>query len=737
MPYATFEQDREYLTGKYRHPVFAPDAGQDNETVKAGILPLAESMSGQPHPVIKGRCFEYICRNMQIDVNPHDWFPGFGCFDRNDRPISPLISQWDHEVTERYLKNTYPLLLERNAAGLHLMWKDFDHSVPDWDAVFTLGFPGLRDRARRFRAEREKNGTLDDRARAYFDGLDITICAVLECIGRFIDYARKKHPGNPRINAETACLEQLRTGAPRNTYEVLQIIYLHFMFSEHIDRMQVRSLGNLDRTIYPYYERDLREGRYTEAQIREFFACFFMQWASINNYWGHPFYLGGTKADGTSEINKLSFLILDVFDQLSIPTPKIQIKTARNTPDAFLNKALDMIRRGNNSLVFVSEDSIRRAMMGLGYSEETARTCDIRGCYEFTPRVHGNTTGAGHINMLKPIELVFNNGTDPATGFRCECGAEPLENIHSFDDFYTAYLKYLNNIIETIVLCANDFEQYLRLINPAQLYSITIENSLKTARDAFSDGNVYNNTSILCAGLGTAVDALMAVREFVFRKRELTLAGFRDILLRNWEGHEKLRLRILRSRKRYGNGDAGADRYAAALGHFLGAKLNLRPNARGGFYEASGHSARTFIRLGEKTGATPDGRRAGEEMSKNISPAMGADVNGVTALIHSATAIDSSDLPGDFPLDVMMHPATVQGEEGLAAMRALLHTYMDRHGIAIHFNIFDAAVLEDAQRNPEKYTGLQIRVCGWNVRFNDLCKKEQDAYIERARNIAE
>ena len=127
MPYATFEQDREYLTGKFRHPVFAPETGLDNGTVKAGILPLAESMSGLPHPVVKGRCFEYICRNMQIDVNPHDWFPGFGCFDRNDRPISPLIKQWDHEITERYLQNTDPALRERNAAGLHLMWKDFDH----------------------------------------------------------------------------------------------------------------------------------------------------------------------------------------------------------------------------------------------------------------------------------------------------------------------------------------------------------------------------------------------------------------------------------------------------------------------------------------------------------------------------------------------------------------------------------------------------------------------------------
>ena len=339
--------------------------------------------------------------------------------------------------------------------------------------------------------------------------------------------------------------------------------------------------------------------------------------------------------------------------------------------------------------------------------------------------------------MLKPVELVFHDGTDPATGYHCFCGAEKLENIRSFDDFYAAYLRYLNNIIETIVQCADSNEKYLHEINPALLYSSTIENSLKTAKDAFSRGCVYNNTSILNAGFGSAVDALAAVREFVFEKHEVTLTEFRDILDRNWEGAEKLRLKILRSPNRYGNGIASVDCYAEALGRFLGAKLNLRPNARGGFYEASGHSARTFILLGEKTGATPDGRRKGDEMSKNLSPAMGADVSGVTALIKSATTVDSADFPGDFPLDVMMHPTTVQGEEGLAAMRALIFTYMKHHGIAVHFNIFDAAVLRDAQKHPERYTGLQVRVCGWNVRFNDLCKKEQDAYIERADRIAE
>ena len=509
------------------------------------------------------------------------------------------------------------------------------------------------------------------------------------------------------------------------------------MFSEHIDRLQVRSLGNLDRMLGPYYERDLREGRFTEAQIREFFACFLMQWASINNYWGHPFYLGGTRADGGSEINALSYLILDVFDQLSIPTPKIQIKLARNTPVEFLNKALDMIRRGNNSVVFVCEDAIRRMMMGEGYPEEIARTCDIRGCYEPAPRALGNITGAGHVNMLKPVELVFNDGVDPKTGYFCDCGAAKLADIHSFREFYAAYMKYLDNIIETTYICSYEFEKYLQYINPAQLYSITIAHSLETAKDAFADGSVYNITSLLCAGLGTAVDALMAVKEFVFDRGELTLAEFRDILRNNWEGAEKLRLRILRSRNKYGNGIPGVDCYAAALAHYFGGKLNLRPNSRGGWYQASGHSARTFIIMGERTGATPDGRRAGEEMSKNISPTMGADVNGVTALIDSATAIDCADLPGDFPLDVMMHPATVQGEEGLAAMRTLLYAYLAKYGMAIHFNIFDAAVLEDAQKHPEKYTGLQVRVCGWNVRFNDLAEKEQNAYIERARRIAE
>lgn len=737
MPYIGFQQDRPYLTGKFRNPVFPEGSGMVNDVMRETILTVADRYCDQPRQVVKARCFEFVCRNMQIDVNSHDYFPAFGCYDRTKRPLAPLLSRWSREADELVGADVVARINAGNAAGVWNIWRDFDHSVPDWDAIFSLGFSGLRTRAAGYRAEREKNGTLDADARAYFDGLEITVSAVLDCLDRLVEFGRARQSEHARVNAQVIALEQLRNGTPRDTYEALLLIYLHFIFCEHIDHMQVRSLGNLDVMLAPFYERDLREKRYTEMQIREFFACFLMQFASINNYWGHPFYLGGSDANGGTLYNPLSELILDVFDRLSVPTPKIQLKIAGNTPKRLVDKALDMIRRGNNSLVFLSEESIRRAMMGCGFSGEEARECDISGCYEVVPRATGNVTCGGHVNMVKVVELLFHDGMDPAGDFRCGGSGAKLTDIQSFDDFYAAVVHILGELIDSVMACANRNERYLHRINPAQMYSLSIENSLKTARDAFSNGSRYNNTSILLCGLGTLVDALMAVKERVFERHELTLCEFAAILNADWKGAEKLRLKCLQSKRKFGNGIAEVDSYAEAIMHYAAARINLRPNGRGGFFIASGHCARQFITMGELTGATPDGRRSGEEFSKNISPTMGADVCGVTALVKSVTTLDSIDLPGGFPLDVMMHPATVQGTEGLAAMRSVIEVYFAGHGIAVHFNIFDAETLVDAQRHPEKYANLQIRVCGWNVRFVELAPEEQNAYIERARRIQE
>ena len=741
MLYASFDSDREYLVNKFRKPVFEEGTGVSQEEIIAHILEFADTLTLQdlPKPVIKARCFEHVCQQMFIDVNPHDDFPGFGCYDRKKRPLSPLVGRWNYEVDSTVNKERAEMCWPRNSAGLHMIWKDFDHSVPDWDAMVELGYPGLLERLEKYRKLHEEKGTLTPAVAAHFEGMKITVNALLDHLGKLIDFARARHAGNPRIEREIRCLEQLRQGPPRDFYEVLMLIYVQFYYCEHIDHFQVRSLGgNLDDLLLPFYERDLKEGRYTIEDMREFLTCFLMQWGSIDNYWGHPFYLGGTAKDGSSLYNDVSYLILDVFDELHIPTPKIQLKVAKNTPQKLLDTAFRMIRDGHSSLVFVSDDNIRKIKMCYGYSEEEARTCNVTGCYETAARGIANGTGAGHANFMKIFELIFNDGRDPATGYTVEnCGALKLDEIKNFDDFFKSFLRYLDDIIEVIIKCADGNEANLHEVNPSLLYSVTALNSLVTGRDAFSNGNVYNVSGILLCGIGTAVDALMAVKKFVFEKKELTLQEFREILKNNWAGAEELRTRILLDRDKFGNGIEEVDFYAHILAHYAGRKINMRPNARKGFYAASGHSARQFISMGGKTGATPDGRLAGEEFSKNLSPTMGMDRNGVTALIKSVCTMNALDLPGDFPLDVMMHPATVQGEEGLAALRGLLYTYFAKGGVAIHFNIFDAETLKKAQVEPEKYANLQIRVCGWNVRFVELPKCEQDAYIRRAENIAE
>ncbi|MBO4303550.1 MAG: hypothetical protein J6A21_03090 [Lentisphaeria bacterium] len=731
MLFGTYREDEEYLLKKFRGMELDPATGMDQDSAAEKIKPFAREDG--PPPLLKAKAFEFLAKNLQIEVDPHDFFPAFACWKHAPRPMLPVLLELRKRVSFRETE-LWDLL---NASGASCIWMDFDHSVPEWDQVFSLGFPGLLENAMAWREKHRAAGTLDDRKEAYFEGIRITYEAILMMLERFI--ARAKLHKNERCDFVAASLQRLHDGPPRNFFDALQLIYLYFMFSEHMDHMQVRSLGNLDLRLAPFYERDLANGTFTDPQMREMFDHFFMQWGSIDNYWGQPVYLGGTKEDGSTQIDHMTYFILDEAAKLNLPTPKIQIKIAKNTPDEFIDKVLALIRDQHQSIVLVGEEGICHIMTAHGFTEEDARTCDIRGCYEFGSKgkIHSNGTGVGHLNMLKPFELIFNGGTDKQTGKKLGVSVPPLEELKTFDDFYRLYVSELYWIIDANIRVADNFEAFLDRLNPANVFSATIPNSLKTGRDAFADGCDRNVSSLLTTGFGSAIDALSVMEELVYRKKEITLRELTEALNANWEGHEALHKKILAFPNRYGNGIPQVDRFAQMLSRLIGNHVNARPNARGGFWKASVHCAKQFVDEGKKTGATPDGRFAGEEMSKNASPRMGSDVRGVTALIRSALSVDASSFPGDFPLDVMMHPGSVRGADGLAAWRRLVRVYFAGNGAAIHFNIFDASELKDAQKHPEKYRGMQIRVCGWNVRFTEMDKSEQDKYILRAESITE
>lgn len=731
MLFGTYKDDEAYLWKKFQTPEFDPSTGIDKDTAEKEIVRFAELDA--PAPVIKARGFEFLAKNLQIEVDPHDFFPAFGCWMRTPRPIAPLLGK----LGERVVLQKRELWELLNQSGTSNIWIDFDHSVPEWSEIFDRGFPGLLRNAMEWREKHRAAGTLDAKKEAYFEGIRITYEAILMMLERFIE--RAKSHKNERCDFVAASLQRLHDGPPQNFFDALQIIYLYFMFSEHMDHMQVRSLGNLDMMLTPFYDRDLKNGTFTDEQMREMFDHFFMQWGSIDNYWGQPVYLGGTKADGTTQINHMTHFILDEAAKLHLPTPKIQIKIAKNTPDEFIDKVLALIRDQHQSIVLIGEEGIRHIMTSHGLTEEDARTCDIRGCYEFTSRgrVHTNITGVGYFNMLKPFELIFNGGIDKQSGKPVGVSVPPLEELKTFDDFYRLYIRELYWIIDANIEVVNEFEAHLDQYNSANVFSATIPASLRLGLDAFHNGCDRNITSLLTTGIGSAIDSLSVVEELIYNKREITLQEMADALNANWEGFEALHRKVLAFKERYGNGIPRVDRFAQMLSRTIGNYVNGRPNARGGTWLSSAHCAKQFVIEGEKTGATPEGRFAGEEMSKNASPRMGSDINGVTALVKSALSIDAASFPGDFPLDVMMHPSSVKGADGLAAWRKLVRVFFAGNGAAVHFNIFDASELKEAQKNPEKYRGMQIRVCGWNVRFTEMAKSEQDMYIRRAESITE
>ena len=735
----TFTADREHIWRKFHGPELPAETGLPYGEVKAGATAFADRLADVPRPILKAQAFAFVCRNVRIDVSPHDLFPTFDCWDRNDRPLTGLLNRFMAHVRTHDLKRTreWDAL---NASSAGNQWVDFDHSVPDWNYILPLGFPGIRKQAQaaRQQLQQRQQGHLTPEQTAYYDAIDLSYQAILELVQRLADLARTRAEKSERCGLVADCLQALHDREPRTTYEAMQFIYLYFMFSEHLDRYQVRSLGNLDNLLRPFHENDLRNGTVSKDDLRILWDYFLMQWGAIDNYWGHPFYLGGTDEHGDSRVNWLSYLILEEFDKLAIPTPKIQLKIARNTPDEFLEAALRMIRKGHSSLVFVSEEQSYRMLTADGCTPEDARTCDIRGCYELAPAgyYNGNTTAGGHLNLLTPLPWILTDGVDSHSHALLHPQLLPLDHIRSFDDLYRTYLDNLRWLIDDQIANANDFEAHLADINPSNVFSATVQFSLEHARDAFFNGCFRNTSSLLFTGLASAVDALLALKETVFDRHELTLADFAQCLRNNWAGHERLRAKVLHSPNKFGNGLHEPDELAQRLAHVCGALTNGRPNARNGAWHASGHCAKQYAELGKKTMATPDGRLDGEEMSKNLSPVQGMDRNGLTALIRSLAALDPIDFPGDFPLDVMLHPATVAGDDGLNAWKALLRQYL-AHGHAVHFNIFDAQTLRDAQQHPDRYQSLQIRVCGWNVRFTTMPAVEQDMYICRAENIRE
>ena len=733
-------KDYEYIMNKYhdsskpfdslknggrfirRDEIFDESTGLDGNFIKEEIMRLDAENEELSHPVRKALAVKYILENTRISCDSRDIFPAINMV---DRPLASLNIKWRNEIFNNVIPEINKKREYFNQNGIVTIWPDFDHSVPVWENVFSLGFKGLLSNSEKIR----KNKPLSAEQNDFFEGIKITYEAILTLLDRLFILANKTKGSEKLAKA----LGNIKSNPPSSFYEMLLVDYLYFMISEHIEGLQVRSLSNFDRLFYPMYKNDLKRG-ISEEELRTDLAYFLLQFPAIGNYWNQPVYFGGCKEDETTEINDLSYLFLDVYDKMGVYNPKIQIKLAKNTPKDFVLKVLDMIRRGNNSIVFVCDKTIRTALEKVGCTKDEARLCDVKGCYEYSPQ-GSMGTGMNYLNMLKPLEYALHEGCDGITGHFAGLKSPSLNNYKCFEDLYNEYKKQISYLIDNVIEVVNGFEEYLTDINPQSMLSATYPSCLEKGKDALHGGATRNGSVIMFGFLADIADSMAMIKKYVFDQKELTLSELVDILDKNFEGNEVFRQKLLNDADKYGNNHDLPDNLAKSLMDFVAACTCGRANARQGKWNCGFHVARQSYDQASKTAASPNGRKIGDELSKNCSASMGQNKKGATAAILSVTKLDATSITSDVCLDLGLLPSAVKGDDGLKAMYALLMTFEKRGGHALHINVFDAGTLRKAQNQPEKYQDLQIRVCGWNVLWNNINKSEQDGFIKQAESL--
>ena len=713
-----------YLKWKWRMNLADPKTGVDNDALREGVKKIvAESgwRDGREDWYdVAARCFDFLVDNVAIGFSKYDCFPAISAWDRHQRPMSAVL--WSHaaDVDDKYSPGLRDAIAKIQEEGRAMIRKDFDHSAPDWVDVLKLGFPGMKARVDSYTQDTP-----------FYRAEKRTAAAMMRFLDRLIteakrEYERLRVSAPPRetkwLEKEIASLERLRIGPPQTLFDVMEFTMVYFILSEPLNYFQVRTFDNIDVRWWPYYQADLAAGRTTEAEFREEFRHFLWQFGSIDNYWGHPMYLGGTNKDGTSAYNPLSLIILDVIEKTALPTPKFQLKMAKNTPDEIWWKALDMLRK-HAPLCLMSEENMARSMKPVGLTDEECRDLLIWGCFEYLPRAKGNCTSAVYIYLPQPVTEIMDKA------------AKGEFSAATFDDFKREYFRILHANTDRVAEVVRENERHLAEINPSLMLSLALGSALEKGVDAFSLGYKYNFTTLSECGFATAVDSLLAVKEFVYDRKTVSLAELGKILDSDWEGHEDLRLSMRNSKFKWGCGNAEADALAKEVIEGYTSRFVGKPNGRGGVFVCYGLNSRGFDWGGRVTGATPDGRKKGEHLSKNMAPSVGAETEGITGSIKSYSAIAPENFPCGSIFDVMIHPSTVKGEKGLKVFRMLVERFFAGGGVAMNINIVSPETLRDAQRHPEKYENLQVRVAGWNIRWNDIPRKEQDEYIARIETV--
>ncbi len=584
--------------------------------------------------------------------------------------------------------------------------------------------------------------------------MDIAADALIIYAGRHAEEARKllETEQSPQRKEELRKIAEVCSRvpahSPRDFWEALQTYwFIHLGVIIELNVWDSFTPGRLDQHLYPFYCRDLEAGKLTRESAKELLECF---WIKFNNQPAPPkvavteeqsgtyqdfalINLGGVNADGSGAVNDLSYLILEVLDEMRLIQPSGCIQLSTENPQEFLKRAIKVVKEGFGQPSLFNTDVIIQELLRAGKSLKDARAGGPSGCVTISAFGKESCTLTGYCNWPKILELTLHNGVDPATGRLIGLQTGNPANFTTFDELLSAYKKQLRYFVDLKIQGNNHIERLYAAYLPAPFMSLLINDCIGKARDYHNGGPRYNTTYIQGVGLATLTDSLSAIRYHVFDTKRFTLEELLKALQRNYSGAEKIRQLLLHRTPKYGNDDDYADNIAQLVFNAYFDVLDGRPNTKGGEYRVNLLPTTVHIYFGRVTGATPDGRRAGEPLSEGISPSQGADTNGPTAVIKSAAKIDHTRTGGTL-LNQKLMPKLLDNEAGIDKLSHLVRVYFKLGGHHIQFNVVDAATLREAQVLPEKHGNLIVRVAGYSDYFVDIGKELQDEIISRTEH---
>ena len=555
------------------------------------------------------------------------------------------------------------------------------------------------------------------------------------------------------------------------------------------------SPGRFDQYMYPYFKADFEAGKLTREQAQEYMDCIWVKLndlnkcrdaASAEGFAGYSLFqnliAGGQNEEGMDVTNDLSFMCIEAAMHVPLPQPSLSVRVWNKTPHSFLIKAAKLTRTGIGLPAYYNDEVIIPSLMSRGVSLQDARTYNIIGCVE--PQAHGKTDGwhdAAFFNMCRPLELVFSNGMDGGEQVGPRTGE--ISDFATFDDFFNAYKEQMNYFIKLLVNADNSIDVAHAERCPLPFQSCMIDDCIGKGKSLQEGGAIYNFTGPQGFGIANVADSMLAIKQLVYDEKKLTLADFKDALDNNF-GHgfsiqkctevtenimrellekgqsvsvedasricqtvyqssidhaDRARydeiLKMIADVPKYGNDNEEADLLARDVAYTYTKPLENYRNPRGGIYQAGLYPVSANVPLGAQTGATPDGRLANTPVADGVGPMQGRDVQGPTATANSVSMLDHMIASNGTLFNQKFHPSALTGQEGLEKFVALLRTFFENKGMHMQFNVVSVETLLDAQKHPEKYRSLVVRVAGYSAHFTTLSKSLQDDIIKRTMQM--